>query len=101
MALHLHDTRGTALANALVGLECGFQTFDASVAGIGGCPYAPGAAGNLATEDLTYMLDGLGIETGIHLPALVEAGRVAARILHRPLPGKVHQAGLPRRRRPS
>ena len=101
LALHLHDTRGTALANALVGLECGFQTFDASVAGIGGCPYAPGAAGNLATEDLTYMLDGLGIETGIHLPALVEAGRVAARILHRPLPGKVHQAGLPRRRRPS
>jgi hydroxymethylglutaryl-CoA lyase len=95
LALHLHDTRGTALANALVGLTLGFSNFDASVAGLGGCPYAPGAAGNLATEDLVYMLHGMGIETGIHLPALVEAGTVAENVLGRRLPGKVHQAGLP------
>jgi hydroxymethylglutaryl-CoA lyase len=93
LALHLHDTRGTALANALVGLELGILDFDASVAGIGGCPYAPGAAGNLATEDLVYMLDGLGVKTGINLELLIEAGRVAETILGRHLPGKVHQAG--------
>jgi hydroxymethylglutaryl-CoA lyase len=96
LALHLHDTRGTALANALVGLDAGITTFDASVAGIGGCPYAPGAAGNLATEDLVYMLHGMGIETGIDLPRLVEAGQVAETVVRRRLPGKVHQAGLPR-----
>ena len=93
LALHLHDTRGTALANALVGLELGIRDFDASVAGIGGCPYAPGAAGNLATEDLVYMLNGLGVKTGIDLDLLIEAGRVAETILGRKLPGKVHQAG--------
>ena len=99
VALHLHDTRGTALANALVGLELGIRDFDASVAGIGGCPYAPGAAGNLATEDLVYMLDGLGVKTGIDLALLIEAGRVAETVLGRKLPGKVHQAG-PRALRP-
>jgi hydroxymethylglutaryl-CoA lyase len=93
LALHLHDTRGTALANALVGLELGIRDFDASVAGIGGCPYAPGAAGNLATEDLVYMLNGLGVKTGVNLDLLIEAGRVAEGILGRKLPGKVHQAG--------
>jgi hydroxymethylglutaryl-CoA lyase len=93
LALHLHDTRGTALANALVGLELGIRDFDASVAGIGGCPYAPGAAGNLATEDLVYMLDGLGVKTGVDLNRLIEAGRVAETVVGRPLPGKVHQAG--------
>jgi hydroxymethylglutaryl-CoA lyase len=93
LALHLHDTRGTALANALVGLELGIRDFDASVAGIGGCPYAPGAAGNLATEDLVYMLNGLGVKTGVNLDLLIEAGRVAEAILGRKLPGKVHQAG--------
>jgi hydroxymethylglutaryl-CoA lyase len=98
IALHLHDTRGTALSNVLVGLELGVTTFDAAVAGLGGCPYAPGAAGNLATEDLVYMLHGMNIETGVDLPALIEAGRVAERIVGRPLPGKVHQAGLPRTR---
>ena len=77
LALHFHDTRGTALANALVGLELGIRDFDASVAGLGGCPYAPGAAGNLATEDLVYMLQGMGIETGVDLDKLIEAGRVA------------------------
>lgn len=93
LALHLHDTRGTALANALVGLELGIRDFDASVAGIGGCPYAPGAAGNLATEDLVYMLNGLGVKTGVDLDLLIEAGRVAETIVGRKLPGKVHQAG--------
>src|SRR5690606_13492225 len=99
LALHLHDTRGTALANALVGLECGINTFDASVAGLGGCPYAPGAAGNLATEDLVYMLHGMGIATGIDLDKLIQAGAIAERIVGRRLPGKVHQAGAVRRRR--
>lgn len=99
LALHLHDTRGTALANALVGLELGFVHFDAAVAGIGGCPYAPGAAGNLATEDLVYMLHGMDIETGIDLSKLLEAGTLAETMLGRKLPGKVHQAGLPTLRR--
>jgi isopropylmalate/homocitrate/citramalate synthase len=88
LALHFHDTRGTALANVYAGLECGITTFDASAGGLGGCPYAPGAAGNLATEDLVYMLDGLKIETGVSLPKLVEASRYLAETLgHRP-PGR-------------
>jgi hydroxymethylglutaryl-CoA lyase len=99
IALHLHDTRGTALANALVGLQLGIRHFDTSVGGLGGCPYAPGAAGNLATEDLVFMLHGMGIETGVHLPTLIEAGRVAEKIVGRRLPGKVHQAGMPALRR--
>ncbi len=94
IALHLHDTRGTALANVLVGLQAGITTFDASVAGLGGCPYAPGAAGNLATEDLVYTLEGMGIETGINLEKLWQAGQVAEAIVGRELPGKVHRAGV-------
>ncbi|MBL8605025.1 MAG: hydroxymethylglutaryl-CoA lyase [Myxococcales bacterium] len=94
LALHLHDTRGTALANMLVGLELGVRTFDASVGGLGGCPYAPGAAGNLATEDLVYTLHGMGIGTGIDPEKLLEAGRVAAAVVGRELPGKVHKAGF-------
>ena len=73
IALHFHDTRGTALANVLAALQMGVTTFDASAGGLGGCPYAPGASGNLATEDLVYMLDGLGIETGIRLGGVLEA----------------------------
>jgi hydroxymethylglutaryl-CoA lyase len=96
LALHFHDTRGTALSNVLTGLAAGIRTFDASVGGLGGCPYAPGAAGNLATEDLVYMLHGMGLETGIDLETLIAAGQVAERVVGRPLPGKVHQAGLPR-----
>ena len=88
LALHFHDTRGTALANVYAGLECGIATFDSSVGGLGGCPYAPGAAGNLATEDLLFMLDGLGIETGIALPRVVEASRHLARALGRRPPGR-------------
>jgi hydroxymethylglutaryl-CoA lyase len=93
IALHFHDTRGTALANALVGLEMGIRDFDASVGGVGGCPYAPGASGNLATEDLVYMLEGMGVKTGVDLDSLIEAGRLAGRLIGRPLTGKVHQAG--------
>ena len=92
-ALHLHDTRGTALANALVGLELGVRDFDASVGGVGGCPYAPGAAGNLATEDLVYLLHGMGVETGVDLDKLIVAGNIAEQVIGRPLPGKVHKAG--------
>ena len=94
LAMHMHDTRGTALANVLVGLEMGITTFDASVAGLGGCPFAPGAAGNLATEDLVYTLHGMGIETGVDLEKLWEAGKVAEAIVGRKLPGKVHLAGV-------
>jgi hydroxymethylglutaryl-CoA lyase len=94
LALHFHDTRGTALANIVVGLELGVRHFDASVGGLGGCPYAPGAAGNVATEDLVYMLHGMGVTTGIDLPRLVEAARAAESIVGRPLPGKVHKAGI-------
>jgi hydroxymethylglutaryl-CoA lyase len=94
VAMHMHDTRGTALANVLVGLEMGIRDFDASVGGMGGCPYAPGAAGNLATEDLVYLLHGMGVQTGVDLERLVEAGRVAESVVGRALPGKVHQAGV-------
>jgi len=94
LALHLHDTRGTALANALVGLDMGIRTYDASVGGLGGCPYAPGAAGNLATEDLVYMLDGLGVSSGVDLNRIWEAGQVAKAVVGRELPGKVHKAGV-------
>jgi hydroxymethylglutaryl-CoA lyase len=94
LALHMHDTRGTALANVLVGLEEGLSTFDASIGGLGGCPYAPGAAGNLATEDLVYMLQGMGYETGIDWARLVAAGALAERLVGRRLPGKALQAEL-------
>ncbi len=94
LALHLHDTRGTALANALVGLDMGIRTYDASVGGLGGCPYAPGAAGNLATEDLVYMLDGMGVRSGVDLGRVWEAGQVAKAVVGRELPGKVHKAGV-------
>jgi hydroxymethylglutaryl-CoA lyase len=97
LALHMHDTRGTALANVLAGLEAGLTTFDASVGGLGGCPYAPGAAGNLATEDLVYMLHGMGYETGIDWPLLIAAGELAQRLVGRQLPGKALQAELGRR----
>jgi hydroxymethylglutaryl-CoA lyase len=94
VAMHMHDTRGTALANIVVGLEMGVRHFDASVGGMGGCPYAPGAAGNVATEDLAYMLHGMGVETGLDLARLVEAAKAAESIVGRTLPGKVHLAGI-------
>jgi hydroxymethylglutaryl-CoA lyase len=92
VALHFHDTRGTALANVLASLPYGIATFDASAGGLGGCPYAPGAAGNLATDDLIYMLDGLGIETGVSLTALSEASSFIATKLDHPLPSRYFQA---------
>lgn len=98
IALHLHDTRGTALANALVGLQSGITTFDASVGGMGGCPYAPGASGNLATEDLVFMLHGMDVDTGVDLDRLVEAGIVAERIAGRELPGRFLKAAVAERR---
>ncbi|HEY6052009.1 MAG TPA: hydroxymethylglutaryl-CoA lyase [Thermoanaerobaculia bacterium] len=88
LALHFHDTRGTALANVYAGLQCGVETYDASAGGLGGCPYAPGAAGNLATEDLLYMLNGLGIETGVTLTGVVAASRALAGSLGRRPPGR-------------
>jgi hydroxymethylglutaryl-CoA lyase len=92
LALHYHDTRGTALANVLASLPFGIATYDAASGGLGGCPYAPGAAGNLATDDLVYMLDGLGIETGVSLAAVSEASTfIASRIDHR-LPSRYAQA---------
>lgn len=92
IALHFHDTRGTALANVLTALDLGIGTFDASCGGLGGCPYAPGATGNLATEDLIYMLNGLGIETGVDLQALVAASAfIESRLDHR-LPSRYFQA---------
>lgn len=94
LALHLHDTRGTALANALAGLEEGITTFDASVGGLGGCPYAPGASGNLATEDLVYLLHGMGYDTGIDFDKLVKAGALAQRLTGRELPGRALRAAL-------
>ena len=78
LALHFHDTRGTALANVVTALELGIAIFDSSAGGLGGCPYAPGAAGNLATEDLLYMLDGMGIETGVALDKVVGATSLLA-----------------------
>ena len=91
-ALHFHDTRGTGLANVLMALSMGVATFDASAGGLGGCPFAPGAAGNLATEDLVYMLDGLGVESGVDLARLILASSfIEARLDHQ-LPSKVYQA---------
>jgi len=94
LAVHLHDTRGTALANALVALDMGITTFDASVGGLGGSPYAAGAAGNLATEDLVNMLHGMGIETGIDLGNLVQAAAIAQDIVGHPLTSKYFKAAI-------
>jgi isopropylmalate/homocitrate/citramalate synthase len=93
LALHFHDTRGTALANCLAGLLLGVTIFDASAGGLGGCPYAPGASGNLDTCDLLYMLDGLGVETGVDREAVRAAAQAVAKVLGRPLPGRYSQAG--------
>jgi len=93
IAVHFHDTRGTALANVLASLEMGITTVDASAGGLGGCPFAPGALGNLATEDLLYMLDGMGVETGIDLEKITAASRQMEAALGRRLPSRYLQAG--------
>ena len=89
LAVHFHDTRGQALANLLACLEEGVAVVDAAVSGTGGCPYAPGASGNVATEDVAYMLQGMGIETGVDLAALVDTGRWLAGLLGRVSGSKV------------
>jgi hydroxymethylglutaryl-CoA lyase len=93
VAYHFHDTRGTALANVVAGLDAGVRCFDSSTGGTGGCPYAPGAAGNLATEDLVNLLDASGFEHGVSLEGVLNAARFIATALGRPLASKVGQAG--------
>src|SRR5687768_10219240 len=99
IALHFHDTRGTALANVLAALDLGVATFDASCGGLGGCPYAPGATGNLATEDLVYMLNGLGVETGVNLEALLDASAFIESCVGHPLSSRYYRASVASRRR--
>jgi hydroxymethylglutaryl-CoA lyase len=98
--LHFPNTRGTALANVLAALHLGVADFDASVGGLGGCPYAPGASGNLATEELVHMVEDMGIDTGVDLDALLEVARAAERVVGRQLPSQVLRAGPRTRRTP-
>jgi hydroxymethylglutaryl-CoA lyase len=96
IALHFHDTYGRGLSNALAGLKAGVREFDATTAGLGGCPYCPGASGNLATEDLVAFLDGMGFETGIDLEKLLDAAEFAIQFSSRPYQGhllRAHRAG--------
>jgi hydroxymethylglutaryl-CoA lyase len=92
VALHFHDTRGTALANIVAGLDAGVRVFDSAVAGLGGCPYAPGAAGNVATEDLVQMFEGMGVHTGVDLQALLDAALFMEEHLGKKLPGRYLRA---------
>lgn len=92
VALHFHDTRGTALANVVAGLDMDVRAFDGSVGGLGGCPYAPGASGNLATEDLVQMLHEMGVSTGVDLEALLDAAELIEGSVGRPLPGRFLRA---------
>jgi hydroxymethylglutaryl-CoA lyase/(R)-citramalyl-CoA lyase len=93
VGVHLHNTRNTGFANAVAALEAGASTLDASVGGIGGCPFAPRATGNIATEDLVYLLHGEGVETGIDLDALIDVARWLESQLGRELEGQVYKAG--------
>jgi len=94
--LHLHDTCGLGIANALAGLEVGIRAFDSCLAGLGGCPYAPGASGNVVTEDLVFMLESMGFSTGIDIPALLEARKILhAGLPEEPMHGQMPKAGLP------
>lgn len=96
LRLHFHDTRGMALANVVASLEAGANQFDGSVGGLGGCPYAPGASGNVATEDMVGMLQAMGIETGVNLDGLLGAARLAERIVGRELDGRLKRASVSR-----
>jgi hydroxymethylglutaryl-CoA lyase len=91
--LHFHNTRGTGLANVLAALQLGVSDFDASVGGLGGCPYAPGASGNIATEELVHMVEDMGVATGVDLEAMIEAAATAERVVGRTLPSQVLRAG--------
>lgn len=96
IAMHFHDTRGTALANILQSYQLGITTFDSSLGGLGGCPYAPGAQGNVATEDVVYMFEGMGLSTGIDLLKLLEVNRWISQRIDKSLPSKVGKAGFPK-----
>ena len=98
IALHFHNTRGVGLANVMVGLELGIREYESSIAGLGGCPFAPGATGNVCTEDLVYLLEESGYDTGVDLDALIDVARRVETIIGRTLPGQVMKAG-PRLRR--
>jgi hydroxymethylglutaryl-CoA lyase len=92
IALHFHDTRGTAVANVIAALQMGITTFDSAAGGLGGCPYAPGAAGNVATEDLLYVLNGLGVETGVSIDGVLAASRAIEGVIGHPLPSRFARA---------
>jgi len=99
VAVHFHDTRGTALANILVAVEMGITTVDAALGGLGGCPYAPGASGNVATEDVVYMLEGMGVNTGVDLDRLVDCARLASTVVGHEVPSKYYRAAIGARSR--
>ena len=101
IAVHFHDTRGTALANILVAVEMGITTVDAALGGLGGCPYAPGASGNVATEDVVYMLEGMGVRTGVDLDRLVDCARLASTLVGHEVPSKYYRAAIGARSRAS
>ena len=94
VALHFHDTRGMALANVIAGLESGVRVFDSSIGGLGGCPYAPGARGNVATEDLIYMLEKMNFQTGAQVPRLIKITEWLEKRLSHPLPAKISSVNL-------
>lgn len=96
IAMHFHDTRGTALANILQSYQLGITTFDSSLGGLGGCPYAPGAQGNVSTEDVVYMFEGMGVKTGVSLAKLLEVNQWMSEQMEKTLPSKVGKAGLPK-----
>jgi len=99
VAVHFHDTRGTALANILVAVDMGVRTVDSALGGLGGCPYAPGASGNVATEDVVYMLEGMGVETGIDIDKLVDCSTLASTLLGHEVPSKFYKAEMGIRQR--
>ena len=99
VAVHFHDTRGTALANILVAVEMGITTVDAALGGLGGCPYAPGASGNVATEDVVYMLEEMGVRTGVDLDKLIDCSRLASSLVGHEMPSKYYRAAIGARQR--
>jgi hydroxymethylglutaryl-CoA lyase len=94
LAVHFHDTRGTALANLVVALDMGIRTVDTALGGLGGCPFAPGASGNLATEDAVYMLEGMGVRTGIDLDKLIDCSNLAASLVGHDMPSRYYRAAI-------
>ncbi len=99
VAVHFHDTRGTALANILVSVEMGISTVDSALGGLGGCPYAPGAAGNVATEDVVYMLEEMGVATGVNLDKLIDCSHLASTLVGHEMPSKYYRAAVGARQR--